>query len=89
MNNKAIRRWGTSLRIVLICRIIGKRRWQFVPNFSKKGSYKAAQIILADAANEYMAYLNTSAGVEYRFVRSEDLIEYGISGEAIAAWFKL
>ncbi|QLE46434.1 hypothetical protein FD723_40190 (plasmid) [Nostoc sp. C052] len=82
--NKIVKRWGTCLTIVLICRIIGKRKWQVVPNFSKNGNYKAAKIVLADVANEYMAYINTIAGVEYRFIRQEDLGEYGISQEVIA-----
>ncbi|MEH1808454.1 hypothetical protein [Nostoc sp.] len=87
--NKRIKRWGTHLEIVLICRTIGKTKWNFVPNFSKEGNYKAAEIVLADTANEYMAYINTAASVEYRFIRQEDLAEYGISGEAIAEYFKL
>ncbi|MBN3948402.1 MAG: hypothetical protein HWQ38_18885 [Nostoc sp. NMS7] len=81
--DKRIKRRGTHLEIVLVCRTIGKRKWKLIQNFSKEGNYKAAEIVLADTANKYMAYVNTMVGVEYRFVHKDDLTEYGISKKAI------
>lgn len=72
--SKPIQRWGRRFQIILICKAIDKAQWLTVSNPQKDYAYQAAKMILANSFTEYMAYVN--AGVEYRFIRHQDLSEY-------------
>jgi hypothetical protein len=72
-----IQKRGNPFKIILICKVIDRSEWFIVSNPKEDYAYKAAKIVLANSFNDYMAYMNT--GVEYRFIRHQDLNKYGIA----------